>query len=131
MATAITYAEVIDGFSTSVPESEVDLLIAAIDQADTCLDNNSVAANVQKALKLAGVRHLLTLMGSSASGKGAVSSETSPSGASRSYRAPQGGSLADTSYGAMLKQLDKYGCVVNQIENQARLSIRSIGRERP
>jgi len=132
MATAITYADVTNGFTTSVPEAEVALYITVIDQADTCLDANSVASDVQKALKIAGVRHMLVLAGASASGKGAVTSESAPSGASRSYKAPDGGSgLMATSYGALLKQLDKHGCVVNQIENQVRQQIRSIGRKYP
>lgn len=132
MATAITYAEVINGFDTSLPEAQVDLLIDVVDGADTCLDANSVSASSQSILKITAVRHMLTLMGSAGSGKGSVTSEQSPSGAGRSYSAPSAkDGLLSTSYGALLKQLDKYGCVVNQIENQQRISIRSIGREYP
>lgn len=132
MATAITYADVTNGFTTSVPEAQVNLLIGIVDDADTCLDNNSVSAGAQEMLKVTAVRHMLTLMSSADSGKGSVTSEQAPSGAGRSFAAPDfSKGLLATSYGALLKQLDKFGCVVNVIENQARLSIRSVGREYP
>jgi len=66
MAVTITYADVILGFETEIPEGQVDLLIAIIGEADTCLDAYAVSASAQEILKLAGVRHMLTLMGARA-----------------------------------------------------------------
>jgi hypothetical protein len=131
MAVVITYADVINGFNTSVPESIVDLLIETIDEADECLDANSVSAAKQELLKITAVRHMATLMGASESGKGAVTSESAPSGASRSYKAPSGGSLESTSCGIMLKQLDAFGCVVNLLENNVKFMFKQVGRSRP
>lgn len=131
MASTITYSDVTNGFYTSVPQSQVELLIAVVDEANTCLDANSVSASKQTMLKITAVRHMLTMMSSASSGKGSVTSESAPSGASRSYKAPAGSSLSDTSYGALLKQLDAYGCIVSLLENTAHLSIRSVGRRAP
>lgn len=131
MATAITYADVTDGFSTSVSQAQIELLITIIDEADTCLDANSVSASKQEMLKVMAVRHMAVMMGASESGKGAVTSEHAPSGASRSYKAPSGMTLDSTTYGAMLKQLDGYGCITSLLENTANLSIRSVGRRAP
>jgi hypothetical protein len=130
MAVSITYADVTDGFSTSVPESLVDLLIATISEADACLDANSVAADTEKLLKLSAIRHMALLMGASESGKGAVTSESAPSGASRSYKPPSTGDLSSTSYGIMLKQLDKFGCVVSLLQNDTKFMFMSVGRGR-
>lgn len=128
MATAITYADVIDGFDTSVSQAQIELLIAIVDEADKCLDANSVSASKQEMLKIAAVRHMCVMMGASESGKGAVTSESAPSGASRSYKAPSGMGLESSSYGMLLKQLDGYGCVTSLLENTMQLSIRSVGR---
>lgn len=130
MAVTITYADVTNGFSTSVPDAIVDLLISTVDEADACLDANNVSDSKQELLKITAVRHMATLMGSAESGKGAVTSESAPSGASRSYKAPSGGSLESTSYGIMLKQLDAYGCVVSLLENNARFMLMEVGRGR-
>ena len=131
MAVTITYADVILGFETDIPEAQVDLLIAIIDEADTCLDAYAVSASAQEILKLSAVRHMLTLMSSAGSGKGAVTSESAPSGASRSYRPAQAGDLSATSYGALIKQLDKFGCITARLENNQYTMLRSIGRRAP
>jgi len=128
MAVTITYADVISGFDTAIPEAQVDLLIAIIGEADVCLDANLVSVSTQEMLKLSAVRHMLTLMSGSSSGKGAVTSESAPSGASRSYRPPQSANLNATSYGALIKQLDKFGCITSKLENNQYTSLRSIGR---
>lgn len=131
MAAAITYSDVVEGFSTSVSQSQIELLIAIVDEADTCLDANAVSASKQKMLKVVAVRHMAVMMGASESGKGAVTSESAPSGASRSYKPPSGTGLDSSSYGALLKQLDGFGCIVTLLENTANLSIRSVGRRAP
>lgn len=122
MAATITAAEVKSGFSTSVPDSEINLWITLVDQADTCLDANSVAPNIQKALKLTAVRHLL--WGQSNQGKGTVTSESAPSGASRSYGRWSGDG---SPYWEMLKMSDMTGCVRKIIDNKRQLQFMSIG----
>lgn len=128
MAVVITYADVINGFDTAVPQAQVEMLIAIVDEADTCLDANSVSDSRQEMLKIMAVRHMSVMMSASASGKGAVTSEQAPSGAGRSYKPPSGMGLESSTYGALLKQLDSYGCVTTLLENTAHLSIRSVGR---
>ena len=128
MAATITYEDVINGFNTSVPEDIIDMMIDALTAADECLDKNGVPVGKQKLLKLYAIRHQLVLMGASESGKGAVSSETAPSGASRSYRAPSGMGLDSTSYGALLKQADTTGCIVSVIDSAQRMAVMSVGR---
>lgn len=123
MATTITVADVRDSFDTEASDDEISLAITIISQADDCLDANSVAADVQKALKLYAVRHIITMQ--SNSGRGTVTSESAPSGASRSYGQwkQDGGSP----YWELLKQLDRCGCVVSLLENKQRVSIWSVG----
>lgn len=124
MAAIITYADVVNGFATTVPQSLVESVITTIDAADTCLDANSVATATQELLKIAAVRHILVMMDSSASGKGSITSEQAPSGAGRSFKSAADGST----YLALIKQIDIHGCVSVLLENQQRLSLYSIGR---
>lgn len=129
MAAAITSSDVKADFSTSVPDSEIDSLIAVINEADTCLDNNSIGSDKQKLLKLYGVRHLLAMQAEQ--GKGTISSRGAPSGASQSFNSRKSMGLDSTYYGDMLKQLDKTRCVVNVIEGRQQLSISRVGRRDP
>lgn len=124
MAAIITYADVVNGFSTTVPQTIVESVITTIDAADTCLDANSVAEATQELLKIAAVRHILVMMDSSASGKGSITSESAPSGASRSFKSAADGST----YLNLIKQIDIHGCVSVLLENNKRLSLYTIGR---
>ena len=126
MATAITVEDVKLGFATALDDAEIELMIGVVDEADTCLDANSVSEGKQKALKLYGVRHMLSLMEND--GRGKATSEQAPSGAGRSFASWQGKDLASTRYGALLKQLDAFGCVTRLLENTNQVSIRSVGR---
>lgn len=126
MAVTITAAEVKAGFATSLADDEIALMIAVVDEADTCLDANAVSNSKQTLLKLCGVRHLLALQEND--GRGKATSEQAANGAGRSFAQWQGKDLASTRYGAMLKQLDTYGCVRALLENSTNLSIRSVGR---
>lgn len=122
MAETITAAEVKDGFTTSAPDSEIALWITLVDQADTCLDANSVAPDIQRILKLTAVRHLL--WGQSNSGKGTVTSESAPSGASRSYGQWKG---QGSPYWDTLKMADVTGCVRGVIDNKTQMRFMSVG----
>lgn len=129
MATAITSSDVKDGFTTSVPDGEIDSLISVVDEADTCLDANSVSADKQKMLKLYAVRHLLTMQANQ--GRGTVASQSAPSGASQSFSSRKGMGLQSTFYGDMLKQIDDAGCVLAVINNAQQLTLRRVGRRDP
>lgn len=125
MATTITISDIKDGFTTSLSDDQINLAIAVVDQANTCLDANSVSSDIQKALKIYGARHILSMQANS--GRGEVTSESAPSGASRSFASRK---VDSSPFYSLLKQLDKYGCVIGQLENEARISIRSVGRKR-
>lgn len=122
MAVTITTAEVKDGFSTTVPDSEIALWITLVDQADACLDKNSVADDVQKILKLTAVRHLL--WSQSNQGKGTVTSQTAPSGASQSFGQWKGDG---SPYWDTLKMADVTGCVRGVIDNKSQMQFMTIG----
>lgn len=127
MAVVITVEDVKDGFATTVPDSEIEMLIEIVDGADACLDAAAVTDARQRALKIYAVRHMLQMQANG--GKGAVRSESAPSGASRSYSGWAGGDgLLSTSFGSLLKQLDTTGCVTGILENSSNVMILSVGR---
>jgi hypothetical protein len=127
MAVVITVSDVKEGFATTVPDSEIEMLIEIVDGADACLDAAAVPESRQKALKIYAVRHMLQMQANG--GKGAVRSESAPSGASRSYSGWAGGDgLMSTSFGSLLKQLDATGCVTGILENSSNVMILSVGR---
>lgn len=129
MATTITVSDVKAGYATAIPDDEITLMISVVDEANTCLDANSVSADRQQLLKTLGVRHMLAMMEND--GRGKATSENAANGAGRSFAAFQGKDLGATRYGAMLKQLDQYGCVTQLLENTQRLRIYSVGRRDP
>lgn len=122
MAVTITVSEVKTGFTTSVPDAEIALWITLINAADTCLDANSVADDIQRILKITAVRHFL--WSQSNEGKGSVTSESAPSGASRSYGRWSGDG---SPYWATLKMADVTGCVRGVIDNKAQMQFMSVG----
>jgi len=122
MAVTITVEEVKDGFVTSVPDAEIQIVIDVIAEADACLDKNSVSDNMQRLLKLYAIRHMLWVQ--SNEGRGSVTSESAPSGASRSYGQWRGDG---SPYWGTLKQLDRTGCVRAILDNTANLYFGSIG----
>ncbi len=127
MSVVITYEDVINGFPTGVNEDEVNMLIEIVDLADICLDGASVPDAKQRALKIYAVRHMLAMQANA--GRGNVTSEHAPSGASRSYSAWKGVGVDATPYGNLLRQLDSSGCIVGLIENDGdNLGIWSVGR---
>lgn len=128
MAAVITVNDVKAGFATTVPDGEIQMLIDIVDGADSCLDAAAVPEARQTALKIYAVRHMLQMQANG--GKGAVRSESAPSGASRSYSGWAGGDgLLSTSFGSLLKQLDTTGCVTGILENDGNFMMLSVGRK--
>lgn len=126
---ALTPTDIKAGFQTDLPDSEIQDLIDFMAAADDCLTKNSVPTATQDLLKKYAIRHLLLLQGNS--GRGEVSSERAPSGASRSYREWNGTEgLSATRYGALLKQMDRYGCIRAVVENNKRLELFVSGPKR-
>ncbi|MCC4288513.1 DUF7370 family protein [Vreelandella aquamarina] len=111
MAVTIT-AEDVTGYGIAAPAPVIDGLILLMAQADECLDKHRVPDDVQRTLKLYGVGHMAAL----ASG-GQIRSQSAPNGASRSFAVPSGVGLASTTWGALLKSLDQWGCIANLLEN--------------
>lgn len=126
MAVVITVEDVKNGFETTVADDEIELLIEVVDAADACLDGASVPDSKQKILKIYAVRHMLQMQ--SNGGKGTVTSERAPNGASRSYANWSGKGVEATTFGSLLKQIDSSGCMVAILENSGpKLMIMSIG----
>lgn len=121
MAETITTSEVLDGFSTSASTADLTAYIAVVDQADACLDANSVPAAIQKHLKILGVRHLAA----NSNDRGNVIEEEAVSGARRVYSDKKSG---DTAYLETLRSIDRYGCVTAVLNYNARVQFRSVGR---
>ena len=128
MAATITTTQVKTGFTTTVSDTEIDMLITFINTADECLDENTVPDNTVELMKLAAVRHMLTLQANN--GAGLLHSQNAPSGAGRSFQRWNNGNnvgLDSTSYGAMLKTMDVYGCVTDLLNNSTKPRMHSIG----
>lgn len=111
MAVVITVADVKDGFTTSLPDAQVQILIDFVSGADACLDGSRVPDATQKALKTIAVRHMCVMQ--AGNGAGQVRSKTAPNGASVSFSSSSGGSQ----YGDLLSQMDVTGCVSGLLEN--------------
>ena len=125
MAYNVTASEVANGFSLTTSEADIWGYIEVVSQADECMTSNEVPDVVGQRLKIIAVRHLATLVGSDGSG-GQLSSQRATSGAARAFNSAP--SSQGTTYGLQLKQLDRWGCVLGIIENNANFSLRSIGR---
>lgn len=126
MAATVTSTEVKDGFTTTTSDAEIDMFIAFANTADTCLDNNSVPDNTVKLMKLAAVRHMLTLQ--SNDGNGPLQSQSAPSGAGRSFQNWNGGTdINATRYGSMLNQMDVNGCLVSLLTNDIKPDLLTLG----
>lgn len=105
--TYITIDEVKEVIPTEVSDSIIQALICFIDQADTCLESNSVPDATQKILKLYAVAHMLTMQSG-----GQVKSESDMDGASVSYNVGNyEKGLSSSEYGNMVKSMDTYGCI--------------------
>lgn len=126
MAVVITVEDVKNGFPTTVGDDEIDVLIEVISDADACLDGASVSDARQRILKIYGVRHMLHMQANS--GRGNITSEHAPNGASRSFSAWRGVGVNASPFGSLLKQLDVSGCVVGLLESSGGIAVFSVGR---
>lgn len=107
MAVTITVSDVrTNSIAASYTDEVLEGFIAFVDQADACLDANSVPDAIQKNLKLYGVWSMCFSGQSSG-----VKSERSANGASITY-GDQTGALANP-YGETLQSMDTNYCVVS------------------
>lgn len=122
MAVDITPADVKAIQPTGLPDSVIQLMIDTIDAADACLDANGVPDATQDLLKLYAVAHMVYM-----ASRGNVKSESSPTGASRSYRDAGDNDLTGSQWGNLLLSLDQYGCVTNILQRDNIKFIGSVG----
>lgn len=125
MALTISASDVTAGYTTSLSTAEIDALITFVDQADACLTNNSVSDAIGQRLKILAVQHMLSL--TEGNGGGRAISERSASGAARTFSDRKGRGLDATTYGALLRQLDQYGCVTAILSNGGGMYLRAVG----
>ena len=105
MAVDITLVQVKQNpIANGIPDDVLNGFIALVDLADDCLDLNNTPDDIQTALKLNGVWHMCELFV-----RGGTSSESSPTGASRSYIEGQG--FQSTPYGQVLQSMDRNNCL--------------------
>lgn len=123
MAVSITLSQVKElAVANAVPDAVLTGFIAQTNRADNCFDSNSVDNDIQTALKLNAVWHLVELFN-----RASVSSESSPTGASRSYKDGEG--FQSTPYGQVVQSLDTYNCMQNALVAPGRTMLfRSSGR---
>lgn len=121
MAETITTAEVVAAYpaAANLPDYLLQAYIDQMDSADACLDALGLTANQEKALKLTGVLHILTL-----SQRGGIASESTKTGASRSYF--DGDSINSTSYGKALQSMAGSECLLAKIGSDSRVWVGSI-----
>ncbi len=124
----ITAAEVKSGVQSGASDAEIAALIVWASKADACLDGAGIDADTGKLLKLYAIRHILTMTANA--GQGQVTSQTSASGAARSFKAFDGASLAGTAFGAMLQEMDVSGCVSGLFSGNPGMFLRSVGPRR-
>jgi len=117
----ITIEEVKEIINTSLPDFMIQALIDQMDAADDCLDGLGLTDDQIKALKVTGVAHILTL-----GQRGGVSSESTKTGASRSYI--DSDSLNSTQYGKELQAMAGSQCVIANIGSDSKLYMMSIPR---
>lgn len=92
----------IDELGFTLPDAVINLLIARVDSIDACLDGAGYDETTQQLIKLYAVVRLSAL-----SGARKISSQSAPSGASRSFTYDAAGT--DGLYKQLLS-LDKSGC---------------------
>ena len=109
MAVSITLAQAKEiRIASSVPDAVLTGFIAQTNRADNCFDVNNVDNDIQTALKLNAVWHLVELFN-----RASVSSESSPTGSSRSYKDGEG--FQSTPYGQVIQSMDTYNCMQNAL----------------
>lgn len=109
MAVTITTDDISAAYpdlSTQIPASIQAGFIAKVAQADQCLDANYPDADLQYAIKMAGIGYLMQ----TTAGDQNIASERSANGSSVSYKDNMG--VGSTAAGAQLKALDTSGCLL-------------------
>ena len=111
MAATITIEEVKAFVKTNSPDVVIQGLIDTANGADACLDGLGLTDNQVKAAKLYFVAYQLTV-----SSRGDVTSESTKSGASRTYSGKEG--LSGNGYGQQLQSMAGGQCLISQLGNQ-------------
>ncbi len=118
MAT-VTVAEVKEIIKTGLPDAVIQAFINTVDKADLCLAGYDLPDDTIKVMKQYAVAHMIET-----SSRGDVSSQSAPSGASRSFRDRKG--LQGTNFGMTLEMMTGYSCIQSVIDNTQTLYLRSI-----
>ena len=116
MAVVITASEVREEYPELVGSSsdtKISGLIALTNGADLCLDNNSVADDIQRCIKLEGVAYMLEV-----SIDGNLSSSTSANGDSISLDKSGKRGIDQFNHGRLLQMLDTHQCLIRVIGDQ-------------
>jgi len=111
MAATITIEEVKAFVKTGAPDFVIQGLIDTANGADACLDGLGLTDDQIKSAKLYFVAYQLT-----ASSRGDVTSESTKSGASRTYSDKEG--LSGNGYGQQLQSMAGGQCLISQLGNQ-------------
>lgn len=111
MAATITIEEVKGFVKTNAPDFVIQGLIDTANGADACLDGLGLTDDQVKSAKLYFVAYQLT-----ASSRGDVTSESTKSGASRTYSGKEG--LSGNGYGQQLQSMAGGQCLISQLGNQ-------------
>lgn len=125
MAASISVIDVTNGYTTTVPDDELQALITIVDEVDGCLDAAGMSEDRQRILKIYAVRHMAHMQANA--GQGVLTSQTGPSGASRSFKAWQGKGLDASPYGNLIKQLDSAGCIRSLLQNDNNVALMVVG----
>ena len=91
-----------------MPDYLLQAYIDQMNEADACLDALGLTDDQEKAVKMTGVLHILEL-----GSRGGVSSETTKTGASRSYF--DADSINSTQYGKQLQSLSGAQCIMSKM----------------
>lgn len=129
MAYLITIDDVNGTSPTGASDDEISMVITLLATADDCMTAKAVPDDVGRLIKVYAARHLLAL--GQNGGAGTVTQQSSASGASRSMAGwTHGKGLNATAFGAMVAQLDRYGCVSKLLAGDAGLFFGSVGPSR-
>lgn len=128
MAYDVCISDVTEGFSLAPSIIEVDGVLAWVNTADACLTGAGIDEATGRLLKIYAARHVLQVTAND--GLGAATSQSSASGASRSFSPVSGQRLGSSSYGALLQAMDKSGCVTGLFSSNSGLAFMSVGPSR-
>lgn len=128
MAYEVTPNDVTSGFDTQAQASEIVALICLMNGADACMEAQGVPNAVGVLLKTYAIRHMLS--GTANGGAGQVVSQTAIGGASRTFKATGTSGFGSTPSGALLEQLDRWGCVTAILSGNPGIFMASVGPRR-